>query len=915
MIAIKGNAASFQKPSSLQALTDMSALTTDFKGAGFPTWITHFILKTLSAKKDMTEIRFKTEYSTQWGEVVNLCYKTAGRAPQQVAMHTDDGRTWECAIKVAPFTQIEYHYAVVRQDNMEIVRTMRQGVFKLLTGKERRVVTYDQWAANDINDVFLHTAFSQCAFKAGEKGRLPCAPNNGNTLCLHTTPPPAGCSWGVAGGSEALGSWKGSEARRLTQTGPYEFSAMLEEEDLVHGLEYKYVLINDEDASKPCVWETGENRVLSPQKDEGAERMVFNDGGVRIACTPWRGAGVVIPVFSLRSEGSQGIGDFGDLRRFITWASSVRFKCVQILPINDTTSSGTWHDSYPYNGISVFALHPVYLDLREWEDWSRFAFYKKKAEELNRLPKADYEAAFALKMEFLSELYLAFGEEVMETSAFHAFFDSNERWLIPYACYCREKAQRLGYATADDLAFFYFTQFLLHRQMVAAHDTARQCGVILKGDIPIGVCADSVPATIDRQLFHFDGSAGAPPDDFAREGQNWGFPTYNWEMMKEDGYRWWKERLGSMSQYFDAYRIDHVLGFFRIWEIPTCQVQGLMGHFRPALPLDENEIREWGFDADIERYCRPFVTKAEMELLEQQFPHAGLCNFLKQAADGTFELQEHADTQRKIALLDCDEGLKKALMCVAAEVLFIKDPDRKGYHPRILAHETRAFQTLDSHCRQAFKCLYEDFFYRRHNQFWAQKALEKMGEIMVPKGDKIMDSMLPCAEDLGMVPDSVKGVLEQLQILSLEIQRMPKKFGVRFDNLEENPYLSVSTIATHDMPPFRLWWRENREQTQMFYHDVLHREGEAPEDATPEICEQVVSEHLKCPSMLCANSLQDYMAIDGSLRNPYYEEEQINVPSNPNQYWNYRMHLTIEQLVGASSFNEKLRMLIKSSGR
>ncbi len=860
----------------------------------------------------MTEIEFKIEYATQWGEILCLCHETAGSTLQQTIMHTSDGQIWECSIEVAPFALVEYHYMVARQEDMKTVRTMRQGIFKLLTGREKRIVAHDHWAANDINDVFLHTAFSKCVFKAGGGNKRQWSSNGANTLCLHTTPPPAGCWWGIVGSSKTLGEWQEGGAKRLTQTGPYEFCTMLEEKDAIRGLEYKYVLVND-DSSKPYVWEAGENRVLPPLKEGG--RMVVNDGGVRIACTPWRGAGVVIPVFSLRSDGSQGIGDFGDLRQFVSWSASVGFKCVQILPINDTTSSGTWHDSYPYNGISVFALHPVYLDLREWKDWSGFTPYKEQAKEINRLPKADYEAAFALKMDFLSALYLAFGEEIMETSAFHAFFDTNEKWLIPYACYCREKAQAIRLAGADDLAFFYFTQFLLHRQMMAAHDTARQCGVILKGDIPIGVCADSVPATVDCQLFHFDGSAGAPPDDFAREGQNWGFPTYNWEDMGKDGYRWWKERLRSMGQFFDAYRIDHVLGFFRIWEIPSCQVQGLMGHFRPALPLSEKEIHGWGFHANIERYCRPFVTKAERERLKEQFPHADLDHFLIQAADDSFELREHVDTQRKIAGLDCDEKLKKALMEIAAEVLFIKDPDGGGYHPRIMGHETRVFQTLDNHCRQAFNSLYEDFFYRRHNQFWAQKALEKMEKIMVPSGDEIMDSMLPCAEDLGMVPSSVKGVLERLQILSLEIQRMPKKFGVRFDNLKENPYLSVSTIATHDMPPFRLWWHENREETQVFYHEVLKREGDAPEDATPEICEQVVSEHLKCPSMLCANSLQDYMAIDGDLRNPYYEEEQINVPSNPNQYWNYRMHLTIEQLAGASSFNEKLRMLIKSSGR
>lgn len=175
--------------------------------------------------------------------------------------------------------------------------------------------------------------------------------------------------------------------------------------------------------------------------------------------------------------------------------------------------------------------------------------------------------------------------------------------------------------------------------------------------------------------------------------------------------------------------------------------------------------------------------------------------------------------------------------------------------------------------------------------------------------------MLPCAEDLGMVPASVKGVLEKLNILSLEIQRMPKTWGTRFADLKQNPYLSVATIATHDMPPLRLWWRESREQTQAFWSEALHHLGEAPVEATPEVCEEVVAAHLSCPSMLCLLAFQDYVAISPSLCSNSPEREQINVPANPNQYWRYRMHISIERLIQSTDFNEKLRGLIKMSGR
>lgn len=149
----------------------------------------HTFTKDTFFQIDMTEIEFKIEYATQWGEILCLCHKTAGSTLQQTIMHTSDGQIWECSIEVAPFALVEYHYTVARQEDMKTVRTMRQGIFKLLTGREKRIVAHDHWAANDINDVFLHTAFSKCVFKAGGGNKRQWSSNGANTLCLHTTPP------------------------------------------------------------------------------------------------------------------------------------------------------------------------------------------------------------------------------------------------------------------------------------------------------------------------------------------------------------------------------------------------------------------------------------------------------------------------------------------------------------------------------------------------------------------------------------------------------------------------------------------------------------------------------------------------------------------------------------------------------
>ena len=166
-----------------------------------------------------------------------------------------------------------------------------------------------------------------------------------------------------------------------------------------------------------------------------------------------------------------------------------------------------------------------------------------------------------------------------------------------------------------------------------------------------------------------------------------------------------------------------------------------------------------------------------------------------------------------------------------------------------------------------------------------------------------------------MVPDCVTPVMQQLGILSLEIQAMPKTYGEPFALLHRNPYRSVATIFTHDMPTLRLWWKENAERAQLYYNTILEHDGKAPAELPGWLCEEIVAHHLNCPSMLCLISLQDWLSIDEGLRNSNLEEERINVPANPKHYWRYRMHLPISELQNAKALNEQIQTLITRSER
>ena len=673
------------------------------------------------------------------------------------------------------------------------------------------------------------------------------------------------------------------------------------------------------------------------------ETLVISDRYAYFDIPVWKGAGIAIPVFSLKSENSFGVGDFGDLKRMIDWAVSTQQKVIQILPINDTTMTHAWTDSYPYNSISIYAFHPMYADIKQMgtlKDKSAAAKFNKKQKELNGLPAMDYEAVNQTKWEYFRLIFKQEGEKVLASGEFGEFFNANKEWLQPYAVfsYLRDAFQtpnfrewpRHSVYNAQDIekmcrpesvdyphiALYYYIQFHLHLQLVAATKYAREHGVVLKGDIPIGISRNSVEAWTEPYYFNLNGQAGAPPDDFSVNGQNWGFPTYNWDVMEKDGYRWWMKRFQKMSEYFDAYRIDHILGFFRIWEIPMHAVHGLLGQFIPSIPMSREEIESYGLPFR-EEYLIPYIHES---FLGQVFgPHT---DYVKQTfllpaeTPGVYHMKPEFTTQREVESFFAgknDENslwIRDGLYTLISDVLFVPDTKEKDkYHPRIGIQRDFIFRSLNEQEQNAFNRLYDQYYYHRHNEFWRQQAMKKLPQLTQST------RMLVCGEDLGMIPDCVSSVMNDLRILSLEIQRMPKNPMHEFGYLNEYPYRSVCTISTHDMSTLRGWWEEDYLQTQRYYNTMLGHYGTAPTVATPELCEEVVRNHLKSNSILCILSLQDWLSIDGKWRNPNVQEERINVPSNPRNYWRYRMHLTLEQLMKAEELNDKIRELIKYTGR
>lgn len=751
----------------------------------------------------------------------------------------------------------------------------------------------------------------------------------------------------LLGHGAALRNWDSAAPLLLQYAGEkngagwWELKVDLSDENFPLG--YKYGIWNLR-THRFVGFETGNNRAIYAPPSPGL--VVHHDNFARFTPTPWRGAGVAIPVFSLRSQNSFGTGEFTDLPLLADWAQSVGMKIIQLLPVNDTSATGTWMDSYPYAAISAFALHPLYLNLAEVAGKAQAALLKpvaKKQKELNAAAAVDYEAVMQAKWALIRQLYAAQKAEFLTNPEFIRYFSENRHWLVPYAafCYLRDKngssdfntwsthrvykekeVEKLvspGAAHYDEVAVHYFAQWHLHRQLKAAADYAHARGLALKGDIPIGIYRYSCDAWMSPELYNMDMQAGAPPDDFAVNGQNWGFPTYNWARMQADGFAWWRQRFQQMSLYFDAFRIDHILGFFRIWSIPLHAVEGILGYFVPALPLTERELHEAGIGFDYERLCRPYITDTILWELFGDEAGAVIEQFLERLpgdhyrpGDGQYRFKAQFDTQRKIEAAGTG-SLAQPLMSLLTNVILLDvtpaGAAERQYAFRFGMESTSSFKYLPATAKEPLKALFVDYFFRRQDDFWQHEAMEKLPAL------KRSTNMLICGEDLGMVPHCVPDVMQELGILSLEIQRMPKKAGATFFHPKDAPYLSVVTPSTHDMSTIRGWWEEDRQLIQRFFNEILHFEGTAPYFCEPWANRLIVEQHLHSPAMWAIFQLQDLMGMDGALRRENPHDERINIPANPKHFWQYRMHLTLEELRKAEGFNGMLRDLMKESGR
>lgn len=801
-------------------------------------------------------IRFRTQYGQQLLIIGNSPALGQLKQENAIPMCFLDQETWQLEVDV-PFrgknTPLHYKYLLKNQDGSFCAEWGNDRVIGL-TSSFQTYVLFDTWNhAGDYENAFFTTPFQEVLLLKHKKF----SKKTGTGSYIFRVKAPLLQPYQqvcLLGNTQRLHSWS-TEQPLLLQKRKNWWEIALELEEELFPISYKYG-IWDVEQKQFVQYEEGDNRVLPASLKQSSSCICMHDGFIKLPNNSWRGAGVSIPVFCLRTKQSFGIGEFTDIKKLADWSQAAGLRLIQLLPINDTIASQTWQDSYPYAAISAFALHPIYINLALVAGTKHAVLLRplrKVQEQLNNKKAIDYEAVIRIKLETLRKLYEVQGSATLEAPDFLSFFQQNKHWLKPYAAFCYYRDQFgttqfvnwpnastydaadtdqlfKSIATRKKVNFYAYVQFHLDLQLKEAVAYTHKKGLVLKGDIPIGIYRYGVDAWVDPTLYNMDWQAGAPPDDFTSIGQNWGFQTYNWKKMQQDGFAWWKQRFEQMSYYFDTFRIDHMLGFFRIWGIPTSAVQGVLSRFVPCLPITREELQQQGITVDLTGFCKPYINDDVLSQLPTE----------------------------------------------------VKDKLFASYH---------------------------DYFYRRQDHFGYPEAVQKLPFL------KEATNRLICGEDLGMVPYCVPDVMNQTGILCLEIRRMPKDPSQSYFNLVQAPYLSVVTPSIHDMSTIRGWWEEDRTRTQQFYNQVMEQWGEAPQYCEAWINRAIVVQHLKSPAMWSIFQLQDLLGMSEAVRSKDPQEERINDPANPKHYWQYRLHMNLEDLIKDDVFTSLVRQTIANAGR
>jgi len=877
-----------------------------------------------------------------------------------VRMRSRDGENWDAKVNInVGETLLVYRYGYItdNKSRFEAIQSLRSVSLEGLK-KGDTVIMRDTWRSPKSN-VFVSTAFREAIFAGSPEGnntpvRQDSAlgdksaatrwkePQKDSVAVRFTVVVPrltSGHSIRLTGEHEKLGKWDKESTLGLVNLGRNVFSLMLEFPADELPFEYKYCIFDKE--GEFVFRERGTPRELEAPADN--VKFLSVDENFKYE-NVWKGAGVAVPVFSLRSSRSMGIGEFLDLKILVDWAAKVKLSLIQVLPVNDTGDNPS-----PYSATSVFALHPVYLNVQEVAAYT-FGGENRVPHEIrqeiedgmssfNGVEEIEYTGVLAKKDKILTMIFSAGGDNILADAGCKAWQERNSSWLPGYACWksimaktgewvftqWEHSAKDVPRLTSkesefyDSVRYHVFVQYNLHLQLLNASNYAKAHGVALKGDLPIGVARYCADTWIDTDMFRMNWSAGAPTHG-PPPAQNWDFPLYNWDLMKKDGFQWWRRRLAAMEEYFQAFRIDHVLGFFRIWAIPAHNYSGLLGRYDPCpKPITRKELASIGIKGKLDRYTNPYIHESDVAKKfgeSAKFVQENFLDGLKEDKE-LYNLRDEVSTHERIHTLIHDPKYDDILsedqrvtirteLCnfVDDRLLIQDEQDPDKFYLVCHMFHTASYKALkEGELKTNLDRLWHNFFWER--QKWGEDGYEKLAAMQDAA------NMMVCGEDLGAVPSEAYEVLDALGILGLRIQRWPIKG--EWGEPAKYSYLSVAAPSCHDCSTLRQWWTEDRGARQHFYRSNF--EGEAPWECYDWVSQKIVEQHLNSTSMWTIVPIQDFLDMWDELRSPDPLKDMINRPGTMDGNWVYRMRLPLEALCEKSSFNKFLGDMVVRTKR
>ena len=662
--------------------------------------------------------------------------------------------------------------------------------------------------------------------------------------------------------------------------------------------------------------------------------------------------GIVVPLSALYTKECPSCGDFLALKDLADFCQKAGFSIVQLLPVNDT---GT--QSSPYSGLSAFALHPLFIRISALPEFkaamkSNKAFsteYKNFEKNFEYKRRFNYAEVLSEKVKLLHLLFNYIEKknakdeaEAAKLNKELAEFVSKNLWIIPYAVFKNIKdenmqaswkswepsLQKLSYdqiklkwqnkAKKSSHDFFVWCQLRASQQFKEGAECLRAKNIILKGDIPILMNEDSVDCWTYPEFFRQELRAGSPPDGGNPMGQNWGFPTYDWDRLEADEFTWWKDRIKTSAQYYDAFRIDHILGFFRIWAASEKDTTAYLGHTIPYADFSHKTLNDLGFSDDrIKWLSEPHIPTGTIESITWNHDEATavlekLCDRVNSEELWNFKKEIEGDKEIYAMHFFDDEGKDNAIKNALAE----KWRDRsliqikKDHFVKVYTFQnSTAWKTLSWEEQEKLKKLFAETEVKE-NELWGKQAETTLSAIVHAS------DMIPCAEDLGVNLAVMPEVLKKLDILSLKVIRWTREWekpGQPYIPFADYPELSVATTSVHDSSTLRQWWNQEKDSVWAFLNSLqADNKPDGNSAFIPEIAEFIMRAFAKCKSSLLINPLQDYLFLEHSFYLENENDERINIPGSVNDFnWTYRIPVTISEMAENKGLLNKIKTIVE----